>query len=108
VAYLGLDVRAKDSGKFRGQRKLTKHGDGEYRRLLYCAAVTACRMPGYFSARYQGLLARGLATTAAHVVIARKLAIIGFNLLRKGIEFDPAKLTSSDKRSRAAQPDPTM
>lgn len=95
IAYLGLDVRAKDSGKFRGQRKLTKHGDGEYRRLLYCAAVTACRMPGYFRERYEGLLARGLATTAAHVVIARKLAIVGFNLLRKGAEFDPAKLTPS-------------
>jgi transposase len=107
IAYLGLDVRAKDSGKFRGQRKLTKHGDGEYRRLLYCAAVTACRMPGYFSERYQGLLARGLATTAAHVVIARKLAVIGFNLLRKGVEFDPAKLIPTDKRSKAAQTDPT-
>jgi transposase len=92
VAYLGLDVRAKDSGKFRGQRKLTKHGDGEYRRLLYCAAMAACRMKGYFGARYQALQARGLAKTAAHVVIARKLAVIGFNLLRKEVDFDPARL----------------
>jgi transposase len=92
IAYLGLDVRAKDSGMFRGQRKLTKHGDGEYRRLLYCAAMAACRMPGYFSDRYQALLARGLATTAALVVIARKLAVIGFNLLRKQVDFDPARL----------------
>jgi len=105
IAYLGLDVRAKDSGTFHGQRKLTKHGDGEYRRLLYCAAVAACRMPGYFGERYQGLLARGLATTAAHVVIARKLAIIGFNLLRKGVQFDPAELNPTDKRSKATQPD---
>lgn len=107
IAYLGLDVRAKDSGKFRGQRKLTKHGDGEYRRLLYCASVTACRMPGYFGERYKGLLARGLTTTAAHVVIARKLAIIGFNLLRKGVEFNPAELVSSNKSpasTRADQP----
>jgi transposase len=105
IAYLGLDVRAKDSGKFRGQRKLTKHGDGEYRRLLYCAAVTACRMPGYFGERYQGLLARGLTKTAAHVVIARKLAIIGFNLLRKGAKFDPAQLIPADKRGEASRAD---
>jgi transposase len=98
IAYLGLDVRAKDSGKFRGQRKLTKHGDGEYRRLLYCAAMAACRMPGYFSERYQALLARGLHSTAAYVVIARKLATIAFNLLRKQVDFDPACL-----RAKAAQ-----
>jgi len=95
IAYLGLDVRAKDSGKFRGQRKLTKHGDGEYRRLLFCAAMAACRMPGYFSERYQALLARGLHSTAAYVVIARKLAAIAFNLLRKEVDFDPARLTAN-------------
>lgn len=92
IAYLGLDVRAKDSGKFKGQRKLTKRGDGEYRRLLYCAAMAACRMPGYFQDRYQALQARGLTCTAAHVVVARKLATIGFNLLRKQVDFDPAEL----------------
>jgi transposase len=95
IAYLGLDVRAKDSGMFRGQRKLTKHGDGEYRRLLYCAAMAACRMPGYFSDRYQALLARGLASTAALVIIARKLAVIGFNLLHKQRAFDPGRLASA-------------
>jgi transposase len=98
IAYLGLDVRAKDSGKFRGQRKLTKRGDGEYRRLLYCAAMAACRMPGYFSERYQALLGRGLHSTAAYVVIARKLATIAFNLLRKQVDFDPARLTANAAR----------
>ena len=94
IAYLGLDVRAKDSGRFRGQRKLSKRGDGEYRRLLYCAAMAACRMPGYFHDRLQALMARGLSSTAAHVVIARKLATIGFNLLRKDVDFDPDCLRS--------------
>jgi len=94
IAYLGLDVRAKDSGKFRGQRKLSKRGDGEYRRLLYCAALAAGRMPGYFRDRLQALMARGLSSTAAHVVVARKLATIAFNLLRKGVDFDPARLAS--------------
>jgi len=27
VAFLGIDVRTKDSGKHKGRRKLTKHGD---------------------------------------------------------------------------------
>jgi transposase len=92
VAYLGLDVRAKDSGKFKGQRKLTKHGDGEYRRLLFCAAMTAARTEPYFTDRYQTLTARGLPTTAAFVVIARKLARLAFWLLRNQSTFQPERL----------------
>lgn len=92
VAYLGLDVRTKDSGKHKGKRKLTKHGDGEYRRVLFCAAKAAARTQGYFKARYQALLARGLASTAAYVVIARQLARLAFVLLRRQLTFDPSRL----------------
>lgn len=92
VSFLGLDVRAKDSGKHIGKRKLTKHGDGEYRRLLYCAAMAAARCQSYFKARYQALTQRGLANTAAFVVIARQLARLAFHLLNKQIDFDPTRL----------------
>jgi transposase len=95
IAYLGLDVRAKDSGKFKGQRKLSKRGDGEYRRLLYLAAMAACRMPGYFQQRYQQLLEVGHVSTTAYVIIARKLATIAYTLLRKDVDFDASKLAAS-------------
>jgi transposase len=92
IAYLGLDVRAKESGKFKGQRKLTKCGDGEYRRLLFCAAMAACRLAGYFKTRYEALQARGLTSTAALVVLARKIATIAFHLLRDEAHYDPTKV----------------
>ena len=38
VAYLGLDVRVRESGTYKGQSKLSKRGEPELRRLLYCAA----------------------------------------------------------------------
>lgn len=91
IAYLGLDVRAKDSGYFKGQRKLSKHGDGEYRRLLYCAAMAACRKNGRMKPRYEELLSRGRASTAAFVIIARKLATVAFALLHKQLDFDAAR-----------------
>jgi transposase len=94
VAYLGLDVRAKDSGKHIGKRKLTKHGDGEYRRLLYCAAMAAARSQSYFKMRYQTLIGRGLAKTAALIVIARQLARLAFLLLNRQIDFDPSRLNA--------------
>jgi len=92
IAYLGLDVRAKDSGKHVGQRKLTKHGDGEYRRLLHCAAM-ACRHHPHYQQRFQALLNRGLAKTAALVVLARDLARLAFTLLHRQLDFDPNRLS---------------
>jgi len=41
IAFLGLDVRRRESGYFKGKRKLTKRGPVELRRLLYCAAKPA-------------------------------------------------------------------
>ena len=41
IAFLGLDIRRRESGLYKGKRKLTKRGDPQLRRLLYCAAKPA-------------------------------------------------------------------
>lgn len=90
VAYLGMDVRVRDSGKFVGQRKLTKKGDAEYRRLIYNAAVTAGRYD--FKPHLERLKARGMKTTQAYVALARKLIRIAFALMKNREQFDPNRL----------------
>lgn len=89
VAFLGLDVRIRQSGRYVGQAKLSKQGDSEYRRLLHNAARAAARGP--LQPYYQRLLDRGQAPKQAHVAVARKLARIAFSLLRNGTEYDPAR-----------------
>lgn len=86
IAFLGLDVRVRDSGRHRGQRKLTKRGDPELRRLLFNAARAGARTPAW-KAYYQRLRARGLSTTAAGVVLARKLARVAFAVLRDRSDY---------------------
>ena len=86
IAFLGLDVRVKESGAFKGRRKLTKKGDPALRRLLHNAAMAASRMAGW-KEYYQALLARGLKTTEAFVIIARKLARIAFALMKNQSEY---------------------
>lgn len=81
VAYLGLDVRVKDSGKYKGQRKLTKRGNAEVRRLLFNAARSGSRTAKW-KPYYQSLKERGLSPTAATVALSRKLARLAFALLR--------------------------
>lgn len=86
VAYLGLDVRVRESGRFKGKRKLTKYGDPEPRRLLWCAGQAACNYPPFAEYRDRQL-AKGLSKTAAKVILARKLARIAFALLRDQATF---------------------
>lgn len=87
IAFLGLDVRLRESGTFKGKRKLTKRGESELRRLLYCAAKPArslCR----FETCYQRQLDKGLSKTAANVILGRKLARIAFSLIRNQQTFE--------------------
>lgn len=88
VAFLGLDVRVRESGQFRGRRKLTKRGDPELRRLLYLAAMQASRSATW-QPFYQRHLARGLSKIQALVILARKLARVAFALLKNHTDYQP-------------------
>ena len=81
IAFLGLDVRVRESGQYKGQRKLTKRGNPELRRLLFNAARSGSLTPRW-NTYYLTLRARGLSTTAATVAISRKIARLAFALLR--------------------------
>ena len=80
IAFIGMDVRLRESGRYKGKRKLTKRGEAEVRRLLYCAAQPA-RGCQPFEDYYQRQLDKGLSKIAAKVILARKLARIAFSLL---------------------------
>ena len=88
VAYLGMDVRVRDSGKQVGRRKLTKKGDPELRRLLYNAAMSARRTKAW-SGLYETYLSQGLKTTQALVKLGRKLARIAFALMKNQSMYRP-------------------
>ena len=87
IAYTGLDPRPDDSGQRRGRRRLTKHGHGLLRRLLYNAGMAAARST-LFKPTYIQLRERGLHSTEAIVILARKLARIAFALYQSQQTFD--------------------
>jgi transposase len=86
IAYLGLDIRRRDSGRYKGQRKLTKRGDAQLRRLLYCATQAARSLPR-FDHYYRLQLEKGLPRTACKIALARKLARIAYTLLANQQSF---------------------
>ena len=90
IAYTGLDPRPDDSGQRHGQRVLSKKGPRLLRQLLYTAGMAAAHSK-LFKPLYLALLARGLKTTQAIVILARKLARIAYALFQSGATFDPTK-----------------
>ena len=93
VAYSGLDPRAHDSGRSRGRRRLSKRGNPALRRQMFMAAMSACHTKT-FAPMYQQLRARGLKTTEALVVLARKLLRIAFAVWTSSQPFDPQRVAS--------------
>lgn len=87
IAFTGLDPRPNDSGKKTGQRRLSKRGWPEIRRLLYAAAMSAARTKTW-NCFYLAQRAKGLSTTAALIVLARKLLRVAFSLFKQQSDFD--------------------
>jgi transposase len=77
VAYAGLDIEVKESGKWKGQARLSKRGSGRLRRILYMAAVRCIRLPGSaFGAYYHRLVARGTQKRDAMMAVMRKMLMV--------------------------------
>lgn len=87
VAYSGYDPRPADSGRKRGKRKLTKAGPGYLRKQWFMVGFSAARAKA-LQPMYQALLARGLATTEAAVVLGRKLLRAAYGVWKTKRPFD--------------------
>ncbi len=93
VAYAGLDLTVRQSGKWRGQAKLSKRGSGLLRRMLYMAALSCLhRKHSVFKDYYEALAARGLCGRKALMAVMRKMLVVAYRLLKSGASFDPARV----------------
>jgi transposase len=102
VAYVGLDITVKQSGKWRGQRKLSKRGSGEVRRVLYMAALRSIALEGSaFREYYQHLVEHGRAKKSALMAVMRKMLLIAYRLLKSGGHYDASKVWAAPKRQPA-------
>src|SRR5713226_320750 len=93
VAYVGLDLQVKQSGKWKGQTKLSKHGSGRVRRILYLAALRSIHLEtSPFGAYYQRLVARGMKKGMAVVAVMRKMLMVAVHLIQTEESYDPGKV----------------
>jgi len=72
TAFVGLDIRVRQSGTYRGRGKLSKRGDGYLRKVLHQIAWGLKRYDPYYQALYARLRAEKRHYTECLVIIARK------------------------------------
>lgn len=105
VAYCGLDVRVRQSGKKSGQLGLSKQGESELRRLLYLAAQASLQAKDSpFKAQYERERAKGLSSTAALCAVARKLARLSWSLVTHGTSYDPQRVYQQNQQNQSQKP----
>ena len=97
IAYAGLEPRTHESGRFAGQKRLSKRGPGALRHALYLAALVAARYRPEWRERYRRLLDRGRAKKEALTILSRSLLKVIYHLLRTGASYDPARVFSSER-----------
>jgi len=102
VAYVGLDVRVRESGQQRGQRTLSHQGDAELRRLLYLCAQANLRSrdaENPFKVQYARERAKGLTSTGALCAVARKLARTCWSLVKHGTVYEATRVQQPASRT---------
>lgn len=88
AALAGLAPMNRDSGQYRGQRRISG-GRAEVRKALYMAAVTASRSASRLAAGYAALTERGKPPKLALIATARKIIITANAILRTSQPFTP-------------------
>jgi len=88
-----MDIEVKESGKWRGQAKLSKRGSGRLRRILYMTAVRCIRLKdSAIGTYYHRMVARGMKAREALIAVMRKMLVIAARLMKTGELYDPTKV----------------
>ncbi len=89
LAFAGAEPRVRESGRWRGQTKMSKRGSGALRHALYLMAGTVRLHNPSFNAIYQRQIARGKHHKVALSHVVRKLVEVLCGMYKSGTRFVP-------------------
>ena len=99
VAYCGLDIAVRQSGKRSGNLGLSRQGHAELRRLLYLCAQSTLRVKGSpFEEQYERERAKGLSSTAALCAVSRKMAKLCWSLWKHQSDYDASRIYKQNEK----------
>jgi transposase len=83
----GLDLYEISSGKWKGQRRISRRGRSLIRKILYYAAMQTIRKNGIMHEYYTRLTGRGMKSMMALIAVSRKLLRIVHAIMRDDREY---------------------
>lgn len=89
VAFVGLNPRKRQSGKYQGQVKISKLGNSSLRSALFMPARSAKRHNPLVQGLVKRMKADGHCPNSITVAVMRKLLHYVYGILKSGQPFDP-------------------
>ncbi|RYV01533.1 IS110 family transposase [Shewanella sp. OPT22] len=90
-SLVGVAPMNKESGRFKGQRKI-QGGRHQVRTVLYMAMMSAIQSNPVFKGTYQRLVASGKPKKVAIIACIRKMVVILNSMLRDGVLWEAPKV----------------
>ena len=90
AAFIGVSPQQNESGKFKGQTKMSKYGHDSLRKLLYMPALSAKNTNEHLKPFVSRLKNKGMTPKAIVGAVMRKLVYIIFGILKSNKPFNPA------------------
>lgn len=91
TSYAGMDVKIRESGKWKGKSRISKCGNKHIRKALHFPALTKIRWDEKTGEFYERLVERKGVKMVAGVAVQRKLLALIYTLWKKQEMFDPAR-----------------
>lgn len=93
TSYSGYDVTERQSGKFVGQRRISKQGNSRIRKILCMPAFNVVRFQQKpFTALFERVYQRTNLKMKGYVAVQRKILVLIFALWKKNEKYDPNKV----------------
>jgi transposase len=94
LKFCGMNLSTQQSGRFRGQSRLSKYGNARLRTVFWLAAQTAVRMrENSLRRKFQDYIHRDPLDAdlrrKAYTAVAAKLARVVFGLIKNGTDYRP-------------------
>jgi len=100
--FLGLNLRERQSGKYRGKTRISKKGNPDGRLVVSQSVLPLVRHDRLFGAAYHQKRKQGMPGSKAMTVMMRRFVKMIFGMYRSGKKFDPFRVFLSESQYRLA------
>lgn len=97
VSFAGLDVKIRESGKWKGKSRISKCGNRHIRKALYMPALAKITHDQNTKLFYERLVQKKGIKMVAGVAVQRKLLALIYTLWKKQEFFDPSITTEKSE-----------